>query len=76
MYSKKQALAEILYITILPFLEHIHNVLLIPPKVEKNQKFIIFIKNITNYGPRVSIIALFRINSTKFIFRLQILFFF
>ncbi|XP_050055159.1 serine/threonine-protein phosphatase 6 regulatory subunit 3 isoform X1 [Aphis gossypii] len=34
VYSKKQALAEILYITILPFLEHIHNVLLIPPKIE------------------------------------------
>lgn len=33
VYNKKQSLAEILYITILPFLEHIHNVLLIPPKV-------------------------------------------
>jgi len=32
--SKKQSLAEILCITILPFLEHIHNVLLIPPKIE------------------------------------------
>ncbi|XP_022173442.1 serine/threonine-protein phosphatase 6 regulatory subunit 3 [Myzus persicae] len=34
VYNKKQSLAEILYITILPFLEHIHNVLLIPPKIE------------------------------------------
>jgi len=33
VYNKKQSLAEILCITILPFLEHIHNVLLIPPKV-------------------------------------------
>jgi len=34
VYNKKQSLAEILYITILPFLEHIHNVLLDPPKVK------------------------------------------
>lgn len=34
VYNKKQALAEILCITILPFLEHIHNVLLSPPKVD------------------------------------------
>uniref|UniRef100_A0A2S2P3Z1 Serine/threonine-protein phosphatase 6 regulatory subunit 3 n=1 Tax=Schizaphis graminum TaxID=13262 RepID=A0A2S2P3Z1_SCHGA len=34
VYNKKQSLAEILYITILPFLEHIHNVLLVPPKIE------------------------------------------
>ncbi|KAL5244738.1 hypothetical protein ACI65C_012148 [Semiaphis heraclei] len=34
VYNKKQSLAEILYITILPFLEHIHNVLLDPPKIE------------------------------------------
>lgn len=33
VYNKKQSLAEILCITILPFLEHIHNVLLSPPKV-------------------------------------------
>lgn len=33
IYNKKQSLAEILCITILPFLEHIHNVLLFPPKV-------------------------------------------
>jgi len=33
VYNKKQSLAEILCITILPFLEHIHNVLMIPPKV-------------------------------------------
>lgn len=34
VYNKKQSLAEILCITILPFLEHIHNVLLVPPKIE------------------------------------------
>lgn len=33
VYTKKRSLAEILCITILPFLEHIHNVLLVPPKV-------------------------------------------
>lgn len=39
VYTKKQSLAEILYITILPFLEHIHNVLLIPPKVKNTLIF-------------------------------------
>ncbi|XP_050419591.1 serine/threonine-protein phosphatase 6 regulatory subunit 3 [Adelges cooleyi] len=34
VYTKKQSMAEILCITILPFLEHIHNVLLVPPKIE------------------------------------------
>ncbi|XP_025202577.1 serine/threonine-protein phosphatase 6 regulatory subunit 3 isoform X2 [Melanaphis sacchari] len=34
VYNDKQSLAEDLYITILPFLEHIHNVLLFPPKIE------------------------------------------
>ncbi|XP_025414075.1 serine/threonine-protein phosphatase 6 regulatory subunit 3 isoform X2 [Sipha flava] len=34
VYNKKQSMAEILCITILPFLEHIHNVLLTPPKIE------------------------------------------
>ncbi|VVC26842.1 SIT4 phosphatase-associated protein family [Cinara cedri] len=34
VYSKKQSMAEVLCITLLPFLEHIHNVLLTPPKIE------------------------------------------
>ncbi|XP_050539705.1 serine/threonine-protein phosphatase 6 regulatory subunit 3-B [Daktulosphaira vitifoliae] len=34
VYTKKQTMAEILCITILPFLEHIHNVLLFPPKID------------------------------------------
>lgn len=38
VYNKEKSLAEILCITILPFLEHIHNVLLLPPKVNIKYK--------------------------------------